>query len=176
MNYSLGHNFFEMVSRILFPDFEASIETHFMPKYNIRVEEMLICHNSKPDVAIDNSNVDTMSDCPICLEKLDANNSVTNTCSHSICKTCTMTYLETQFRQNHFVCCSVCRHPLYLLESCDEKIADNLFAFVENCRTLTNDEPLPEFHSIYDRPRRSGNRRTVARTVNFDDYENILED
>jgi len=167
MNYSVGHNFFEMVSRILFPEFEACVENHYDPKIPIRVEEMLICHNSKPHLVLDNRD-----SCPICLEILTPNNSVTNTCNHSICDTCTMTYLETQFKQNHFVSCSVCRHPLYLLESSDEKIADILFHFVDTCRTLTDDNPLPVFQSL----RRSNNRQTVASTVRFGDYENILED
>ena len=159
-----------MVSRNLFPEFEASINNHYDPKISIRVEEMFICHNSNPQLVLDNS-----VSCPICLESLEPNNSVTNTCSHSICKTCTIIYLETQFRQNQVVCCSICRHPLYLLESSDEKIADILFHFVEKCRIVTDYKHLPVFQSIYDRPGRS-NIQTVAIPVNFDDYENILDD
>lgn len=179
MSYSLGHHFHEMVSRILLPEFDSVSDTINEPLKDVLVENMLICHNSKPEIPSDSTfnNTDiSMGNCPICLDALVLNNSVTNTCNHSICDTCALRYLETQFSKNSYVCCSICRHPLYLLESSNESVVANLYDFVENCRIHTeesDDEPLPIFE-----PRREYNRhsRNVVRTVDFDDYDNILLD
>lgn len=172
MNYSSGHHFLEMVSRVLLPEFEATLQDNYEPQKDIRVEDMLICHNSKPDYISENSGPDQSHIwCPICLETLEVKKCLTNTCAHSICKTCAMQYLETQFRQNHPICCVMCRHPLYVLEASDERIATTFFDFVENCRNLVGNEPLPIFNST-----RRDNTRRIARTVDFNDYDNILDD
>jgi hypothetical protein len=150
-----------MVSRILLPEFNAVDDSSNEPLKEVYVENLLVCHNSKPVL-----NDISMVECPICMDSLALNNCVTNTCGHSICDTCAMKYLETQFTKNHNVCCSVCRHPFHLLESSNEIVANTLFQFVGKCQTLMEGDSLPIFEYI--------NRR--ARTVDFNDYDNILED
>ena len=66
------------------------------------------------------SKKEVVFDCPICIETICGDKRLTNSCGHEVCDSCMMKYLKTQYENGGHPCCSICRHPLFVLETSNE--------------------------------------------------------
>ena len=74
-------------------------------------------------------------ECPVCYEDFDIQNRVTNSCSHNLCCTCMISYLQVAYKEQASPCCSLCRDPIHVLETPDTRISEKLHDFIEFLRT-----------------------------------------
>jgi hypothetical protein len=73
-------------------------------------------------------------ECPVCYEHFDIQNRVTNSCSHDLCCACMISYLQVVYKEHASPCCSLCRHPIHVLETPNPRISDKLHDFIEFLR------------------------------------------
>jgi hypothetical protein len=78
----------------------------------------------KKDVRMDEG--ESHSDCPICYENI-TEACVVLGCTHHVCASCFVTYLNTR---NHAVNCVVCRATIQTVKTYDEEFMDTLKTFV----------------------------------------------
>lgn len=123
-------------------------------------------------------------DCPICMETFPMGHRVTNSCGHHTCASCMMMYLESQCATCAEPCCSLCRHPMYLLEMTHKEnygafslYIDALRAKEEEAR-IAEEKRLLNFITIRNpEPPREGLWRRVVRHYpnqqqeEYSDYE-----
>lgn len=101
-------------------DQESSLEEEQPEKHTVSQIIVALWETDAPDDSV-------TFDCPICMETFPMGHRVTNSCGHHTCNTCMMMYLESQCTTCAEPCCSLCRHPMYLLE----------MSHKENCGTFS---------------------------------------
>ena len=96
-----------------------------MEIYSQTVGNILIAH------ICSEKNKDSF-DCPICYGHFGENERITNSCGHKVCHICMMTYLKTQQQSttDNKPCCSICRHPMILLDTSNETIYTDFSVYI----------------------------------------------
>ena len=83
-------------------------------------------------------------DCPICMETFPMGHRVTNSCGHHTCASCMMMYLESQCATCAEPCCSLCRHPMYLLEMTHKENCGAFSLYIDALRAKEEEARIAE--------------------------------